>query len=56
MALRQRIYSEQEDTETTSPPLTLQGRWLEDLGFNTGQPVTVTVERGRLVIEAEIRI
>ncbi len=38
------------------PPLTLKGRWLEDLGFNTGQPVIVTVERGRLVIEAEIRI
>ncbi|QWT40953.1 SymE family type I addiction module toxin [Dickeya dadantii] len=29
---------------------------LEDLGFNTGQPVIVTVERGRLVIEAELRI
>ncbi|UJR61657.1 type I toxin-antitoxin system SymE family toxin [Dickeya zeae] len=38
------------------PQLTLKGRWLEDLGFNTGQPVIVTVERGRLVIEAEIRI
>nr|WP_152494855.1 SymE family type I addiction module toxin [Dickeya zeae] len=37
-------------------PLTLKGRWLKDLGFNTGQPVTVTVERGRLVIEAELRI
>ncbi|NPE71808.1 type I toxin-antitoxin system SymE family toxin [Dickeya dadantii] len=37
-------------------PLTLKGRWLEDLGFNTGQPVIVTVERGRLVIEAELRI
>ncbi|NPE64514.1 hypothetical protein HKX68_17020 [Dickeya dadantii] len=29
---------------------------MEDLAFNTGQPVIVTVERGRLVIEAEIRI
>ncbi|WP_420833013.1 SymE family type I addiction module toxin [Pantoea dispersa] len=29
---------------------------MEDLGFNTGQPVIVTVERRRLVIEAEIRI
>ncbi|MEI7348148.1 SymE family type I addiction module toxin [Dickeya chrysanthemi] len=38
------------------PQLTLKGRWLEDLGFNTGQPVIVTVERGRLVIEAELRI
>ncbi|MFB1118594.1 SymE family type I addiction module toxin [Dickeya dadantii] len=40
----------------TTPPLTLKGRWLEDLGFNTGQPVIVTVERGRLVIEAELRV
>ncbi|ACZ78794.1 Domain of unknown function DUF1813 HSP20-like protein [Dickeya parazeae Ech586] len=37
------------------PQLTLKGRWLEDLGFNTGQPVIVTVEHGRLVIEEEIR-
>ncbi|WP_072035311.1 SymE family type I addiction module toxin [Dickeya solani] len=37
------------------PQITLKGRWLEDLGFNTGQPVIVTVERGRLVIEAELR-
>ncbi|MFP1982737.1 SymE family type I addiction module toxin [Lonsdalea quercina] len=39
-----------------SPQLKLSGRWLEELGFNTGQPVIVTVERGKLVIEAEIRI
>ncbi|NPE54102.1 type I addiction module toxin, SymE family [Dickeya dadantii] len=38
------------------PQPTLKGRWLDDLGVNTGQPVTVTVERGRLVIEAELRI
>lgn len=38
------------------PQLTVKGRWLEDLGFNTGQPVIDTVERRRLVIEAEIRI
>ncbi|GAB7258398.1 SymE family type I addiction module toxin [Dickeya ananatis] len=41
--------------QATPPQLTLKGRWLEDLGFNTGQPVIVTVERGRLVIEAELR-
>ncbi|MGM3184498.1 SymE family type I addiction module toxin [Dickeya oryzae] len=40
----------------TLPQPTLKVRWLDDLGFNTGQPVIVTVERGRLVIEAEIRI
>ncbi|MCL6375344.1 SymE family type I addiction module toxin [Pectobacterium versatile] len=28
---------------------------MEELGFNTGQPVIVTVERGRLVIETELR-
>jgi toxic protein SymE len=38
-----------------SPQLKLSGRWLEELGFNTGQPVIVTVERGRLVIEMELR-
>ncbi|WP_315710999.1 hypothetical protein [Brenneria uluponensis] len=29
---------------------------MEDFSFNTDQPVIVTVERGRLVIEAEIRV
>ncbi|MFP1764453.1 SymE family type I addiction module toxin [Lonsdalea quercina] len=38
------------------PSPQLSGNWLEELGFNTGQPVIVTVERGKLVIEAEIRI
>ncbi|WP_411704765.1 SymE family type I addiction module toxin [Edaphovirga cremea] len=31
-------------------------RWLEELGFITGHPVTVTAERGRLVIQAEIGV
>ncbi|MCV9879644.1 SymE family type I addiction module toxin [Brenneria izbisi] len=38
-----------------SPQLKLSGRWLEELGFNTGQPVIVTIERDKLVIEAELR-
>ncbi|MBA5203586.1 type I toxin-antitoxin system SymE family toxin [Pectobacterium aroidearum] len=38
-----------------SPQCKLSGKWLEDLGFNTGQPVIVTVEHGRLVIETELR-
>ncbi|MCO7256553.1 type I toxin-antitoxin system SymE family toxin [Dickeya oryzae] len=29
---------------------------MDDLGFNTSQPMIVTVERGRQVIEAELRI
>ncbi|WP_425606650.1 SymE family type I addiction module toxin [Pectobacterium araliae] len=33
----------------------LTGKWLEDLDFNTGQPVIVTVEHGRQVIETELR-
>ncbi|MBN3135786.1 type I addiction module toxin, SymE family [Pectobacterium punjabense] len=28
---------------------------MEDLGFNTGQPVIVTVEHGKRVIETELR-
>ncbi|MEM0673218.1 MULTISPECIES: SymE family type I addiction module toxin [Dickeya] len=41
-----------------NPPqqLTLKGRWLDDLGFNTSQPMIVTVERGRQVIETELRV
>ncbi|ARA78524.1 hypothetical protein B5S52_10805 [Pectobacterium brasiliense] len=28
---------------------------MEELGFNTGQPVIVTVDHGKLVIEMEMR-
>ncbi|MCL6358401.1 type I toxin-antitoxin system SymE family toxin, partial [Pectobacterium parmentieri] len=40
------------------PPsaINLKGRWLEASGFMTGMPITVTVERGRLVIETEINL
>nr|WP_232427895.1 SymE family type I addiction module toxin [Pectobacterium parmentieri] len=29
---------------------------MEESGFMTGMPITITVERGRLVIEAEINL
>ena len=34
------------------PRLRIDGRWLERAGFAIGAKVSVTVERGRLVIEA----
>lgn len=33
-----------------SPKLILSGKWLEALGFTTGQQVTVTTEHGQLII------
>ncbi|MFJ5341789.1 SymE family type I addiction module toxin [Pectobacterium sp. CHL-2024] len=41
-----------------NPPsaINLKGRWLEASGFMTGMPITVTVERGRIVIETEINL
>ncbi|BES85624.1 SymE family type I addiction module toxin [Pectobacterium araliae] len=36
--------------------INLKGRWLEESGFMTGMPITVTVERGRIVIETEINV
>lgn len=33
-----------------SPVLNLKGNWLQEAGFEYGQPVIVTVERGRLII------
>ncbi|MCP1437324.1 toxic protein SymE [Erwinia persicina] len=32
------------------PSINLRGNWLEEAGFETGQPVKVTVERGQLII------
>ncbi|MGQ7746916.1 SymE family type I addiction module toxin [Pectobacterium brasiliense] len=41
-----------------NPPsaINLKGRWLEASGFMTGMPITVTVERERIVIETEINL
>ncbi|MCA6968138.1 type I toxin-antitoxin system SymE family toxin [Pectobacterium carotovorum] len=36
--------------------MNLKGLWLEESGFITGMPITVTVERGRIVIETEINL
>ncbi|MFW5407390.1 SymE family type I addiction module toxin [Pectobacterium brasiliense] len=32
------------------PQLKLSGKWLENISFNTGQPVIVNVEQGQLLI------
>ncbi|WP_330993828.1 SymE family type I addiction module toxin, partial [Pluralibacter gergoviae] len=37
------------------PQLTLKGRWLEALGFSTGQAVVVTAGKGRLIIEPQLK-
>ncbi|RYC39814.1 hypothetical protein DEH81_17810 [Pectobacterium zantedeschiae] len=34
----------------------LKGRWLEESGFMTEIPITITVERGKLIIETEINL
>ncbi|WP_323641168.1 SymE family type I addiction module toxin [Pectobacterium polonicum] len=41
-----------------NPPsaINLKGRWLEECGFITGMPVTVTMERGRIIIETQINL
>ncbi|MBD8144687.1 SymE family type I addiction module toxin [Pantoea agglomerans] len=32
------------------PQLTIKGRWLEQWGFNKGQPVSIIAEQGQLTI------
>ncbi|MEI7068568.1 SymE family type I addiction module toxin [Pectobacterium parmentieri] len=39
-----------------SSAINLKGRWLEECGFITGMPVTVMMERGRIIIETEINL
>ncbi|WP_081298568.1 SymE family type I addiction module toxin [Gilliamella apicola] len=33
------------------PALHLKGNWLEAVGFTTGQPVTITAKKGKLIVE-----
>ncbi|WP_404273342.1 SymE family type I addiction module toxin [Yersinia similis] len=49
-------YVPQRGKRNPPPAINLKGRWLEALGFFSGQPVLITVEHGRLVIQPEIKI
>lgn len=33
------------------PTLHLKGNWLEAVGFTTGQPVTITAKKGKLIVQ-----
>ena len=37
-------------TRHSVPQIRLQGKWLQEAGFNAGQDVTVVVEHGRLTV------
>lgn len=42
--------------EISNPLIMLQGKWLRDLGFSTGDRISVTCEGGRLIVERTGRI
>jgi toxic protein SymE len=46
-------YSPNRGIKKPAPQLLIKGYWLEELGFLTGQQVTVNIEQGRLIIQAE---
>jgi len=35
------------------PQIRLEGKWLEELGFETGRSFLITTEHGKIVIELE---
>lgn len=49
-------YSPNRGIKKPAPQLIIKGYWLEELGFLTGQPVTVNIEQGRLIIQAEVNV
>ncbi|MGQ6550283.1 SymE family type I addiction module toxin [Serratia sp. IR-2025] len=46
-------YSPNRGIKKPAPQLIIKGYWLEQHGFLTGQSVTVNIEQGRLIIQAE---
>lgn len=46
-------YTPNRGIKKPAPQLLIKGYWLEELGFLTGQLVTVNIEQGRLIIQAE---
>ncbi|MEQ9842913.1 SymE family type I addiction module toxin [Pectobacterium brasiliense] len=49
-------YAPQNGKPNPPSAISLKGRWLEESGFITGMPVTVTVEHGRIIIETQINL
>lgn len=49
-------YVPQNGKANPPPAINLKGRWLEELGFFSGQAITVTVEQGRLIIQREFNL
>lgn len=46
-------YTPNRGMKKPAPQLIIKGYWLEELGFLTGQPVTINIEQGRLIIQVE---
>ncbi len=44
------VYYGRGDFKKAPPQIVLQGKWLEQTGFSTGDKITVKCQRGRLVI------
>ncbi len=42
--------------EENKPLIMLQGKWLRDIGFSTGDRITVTCVDGKLIVERTGRI
>ncbi|MDX5631091.1 MULTISPECIES: SymE family type I addiction module toxin [unclassified Brenneria] len=49
-------YASQNGRPNPPSAINLKGRWLEESGFITGMPITITVEQGRIVIETGINL
>ncbi|MFP1762736.1 SymE family type I addiction module toxin [Lonsdalea quercina] len=49
-------YAPHNGKSNPASAINLKSRWLEESGFITGMPVTVTVERGRVIIETQINL
>lgn len=45
------IYRRSTKDYVPVPKITIQGQWLESLGFSIGDKLVVTCEQGRLIIE-----
>ena len=50
---RLRVYAARDKRNKTVPQIRLQGKWLEELGFEPGTSYTVKCEDGKLILISE---
>src|SRR4051812_15413515 len=53
LIVHQRAWVKEDSLYDYVPKIRLEGKWLRDTGFESGQHIIITTEKGKLIIQIE---